>query len=58
MLSEAIQIMARMTKNGHIDPDLFELFLESGVYRDYAERYMEARFIDAVDISAYVGARG
>jgi HD-GYP domain-containing protein (c-di-GMP phosphodiesterase class II) len=57
MLSEAIQIMARMTKNGHIDPDLFELFLESGVYRDYAERYMGRQYIDAVDIGAYVGAR-
>jgi hypothetical protein len=57
-LSEAIQIMARMKAEKHIDPELFDLFLESGVYRDYAERYMEARFIDAVDISAYVGARG
>jgi len=57
MLSEAIRIMARMTKNGHIDPELFDLFLESGVYRDYAERYMERRYIDAVDVGAYVGAR-
>lgn len=57
MLSEAIQIMARMTKNGHIDPDLFDLFLESGVYRDYAERYMGKQYIDAVDVGAYVGAR-
>jgi HD-GYP domain-containing protein (c-di-GMP phosphodiesterase class II) len=57
MLSEAVQIMARMTKNGHIDPDLFDLFLESGVYRDYAERYMDRQYIDAVDVGAYVGAR-
>jgi len=56
-LSEAIAIMARMKKEKHIDPDLFDLFLESGVYRDYAERYMEKRFIDAVDVRAYVGAR-
>jgi len=57
MLSEAVQIMARMTKNGHIDPDLFDLFLESGVYRDYAERYMDRRYVDAVDVGAFVGAR-
>ncbi|HTQ75204.1 MAG TPA: HD domain-containing phosphohydrolase, partial [Burkholderiales bacterium] len=57
-LSEAIGIMARMKQEKHIDPDLFDLFLESGVYRDYAERYMDKRHIDAVDIGAYVGARG
>ena len=56
-LSESIQIMARMKKEKHIDPELFDLFLESGVYRDYAERYMDRRCIDAVDIGAYVGGR-
>jgi HD-GYP domain-containing protein (c-di-GMP phosphodiesterase class II) len=56
-LSEAIQIMARMKTEKHIDPDLFDLFLESGVYRAYAERYMDAQFIDQVDVGAYVGAR-
>ena len=57
MLSEAIRIMARMKNNGHIDPDLFDLFLESGVYRDYAERYMQPQYVDAVDVGAYLGAR-
>ena len=56
-LSEAIAIMARMKENKHIDPELFELFLESGVYRDYADRYMDKRYIDPVDVRAYVGAR-
>ena len=56
-LSESIQIMARMKKEKHIDPELFDLFLESGVYRDYAERYMAKPYIDAVDIQAYVGAQ-
>jgi len=56
-LSEAIQIMARMKKEQHIDPELFDLFLESGVYRDYAERYMEKPCIDAIDVKAFVGAR-
>ncbi len=39
-LSEAIKIMGFMRKDQHIDADLFALFLRSGVYRDYAERYM------------------
>ena len=56
-LSEAIQIMARMKKEKHVDPELFDLFLESGVYRDYAERYMAPQYIDEVDVRAYAGAR-
>ncbi|MCD6075521.1 MAG: hypothetical protein K0Q70_2404, partial [Rhodospirillales bacterium] len=32
-LSESIKIMGFMVKDQHIDPDLFKLFLESGVYR-------------------------
>ncbi|MFZ4536304.1 HD domain-containing phosphohydrolase [Propionivibrio sp.] len=53
-LSEAIKIMSLMKKDQHIDPDLFDLFLRSGVYREYAERYMRPEQIDAVDIEAYV----
>ena len=53
-LSEAIRIMSFMKKDGHIDPDLFELFLQSGVYRRYAEAYMKPEQIDDVDIGAYL----
>ena len=55
MLSEAVRIMASMKEDQHIDPDLFDLFLTSGVYRAYAERYLGAQFIDEIDVSAYVG---
>ncbi len=51
-LSEAIRIMALMKKEQHIDPELFDLFLRSGVYRDYAERFMRPEQIDDVDIAA------
>ncbi|HWZ70490.1 MAG TPA: HD domain-containing phosphohydrolase [Casimicrobiaceae bacterium] len=53
-LSEAIQIMGLMRKDRHIDAQLFELFLVSGVYRRYAERYLKPQQIDDVDIAAYV----
>jgi len=53
-LSESIAIMARMQAEGHIDPDLFALFLRSGVYRDYAERFMRPEQIDAVEIADYL----
>ncbi len=53
-LSEAIKIMSFMVKDQHIDPDLFELFLTSGVYKDYADNYLLPDQIDEVDISAYL----
>ena len=33
-----------------IDPDLFRLFVESGVYREYAEQYLKPEQIDEVDV--------
>ena len=55
-LSEAIKIMGFMIKDQHIDPDLFKLFLRSGVYRQYAEKYLQPEFVDDVDIALYLGA--
>jgi hypothetical protein len=43
-----------MKKDQHIDPDLFELFLTSGVYKQYAEQFLTPNQIDEVDISQYL----
>lgn len=51
-LSESIAIMARMVAGRHLDPDLFRLFLEAGIHRDYAERFLDPAQIDEVDVSA------
>ena len=53
-LSEALHIMNTMKNNGHLDPALFELFLRSGVYRRYAERFLKPEQIDAVNIDDYL----
>jgi HD-GYP domain-containing protein (c-di-GMP phosphodiesterase class II) len=50
-LSECIAIMARMSEAAHIDPDLFALFLTSGVYRRYAEAFLLPEQIDEVDVA-------
>jgi HD-GYP domain-containing protein (c-di-GMP phosphodiesterase class II) len=52
-LSEAIRIMGFMKKDQHIDPQLFELFLESGVYLRYAHEFLDASQIDEVDVAAH-----
>ena len=53
-LSQALRIMAQMVVERHIDPELFELFLRSGVYRDYAERFLRPDQIDTVDLADYL----
>ncbi len=55
-LSEAIHILSSFKARGHIDANLFELFLTSGVYRRYAETYLPSEQIDQVDVMAYVDA--
>jgi HD-GYP domain-containing protein (c-di-GMP phosphodiesterase class II) len=55
-LSQAIAIMASMSRERHIDAELFELFLTSGVYRRYAVRFLDPAQIDEVDVSANVGS--
>ncbi|MCG6907512.1 MAG: hypothetical protein LJE63_12940 [Desulfobacteraceae bacterium] len=55
-LNEALGIMSMMRDDGHIDADLFDLFLQSGVYRAYGERYLNPAQVDAVDVDAYLSA--
>jgi HD-GYP domain-containing protein (c-di-GMP phosphodiesterase class II) len=54
--SDALRIMSFMRDDQHIDADLFDLFLKSGVYRTYAEKYLEPGQIDAVDIDQYLSS--
>jgi HD-GYP domain-containing protein (c-di-GMP phosphodiesterase class II) len=54
-LSEALEILSLMKKEHHIDPQLFELFLTSGVYLEYAEKYLDPQQIDEVNIKDYLG---
>jgi HD-GYP domain-containing protein (c-di-GMP phosphodiesterase class II) len=54
-LSESLQIMSRMSKEQHIDADLFELFITSGVYLEYAIKYLQAEQIDPVDVRLVIG---
>lgn len=56
-LSEAIRIMGKMKEERHLDPDLLDLFLESGVWRDYARRFLHPDQIDEPDIAAVLAIR-
>ena len=51
-LSQALAIMRRMRDNGHIDPDLFEVFVREGVHLRYGNEFLDAEQVDAVDMAA------
>ena len=48
-LSQAMGIMNKFKLNGHIDPDLFDIFVSKGVYQSYAERFLDPWQIDEVN---------
>ena len=53
-LSDSVKIMSFMKKDAHIDAEIFELFLTSGVYKDYADKFLKPEQIDEVDITEYL----
>jgi HD-GYP domain-containing protein (c-di-GMP phosphodiesterase class II) len=56
-LSESLEILGKFKENGHIDPDLFDVFVKKGVYRKYAEMFLDPEQLDAVDESKIPGYR-
>ena len=53
-LSQAFSILKTMRDDQHIDPDVFELFLRSGKWRDYAERFLLPDQFDVDDVTPYL----
>lgn len=47
-LSQAIGIMQTLKTSGHIDADLFDIFLRQGIYKRYADRFVAPWQIDEV----------
>ena len=54
-LTESLRILGNFAQNGHIDPDLFDIFVRKKVYLAYAERFMDKAQIDNVDDSQIPG---
>jgi len=56
-LSESLEILGRMKLNGHVDPDLFDIFVRRKVYQRYAEMFLDPEQVDAVDEAKIPGYR-
>jgi response regulator RpfG family c-di-GMP phosphodiesterase len=54
-LSESLAILGRMKEGGHIDPDLFDVFIRDKVYLRYAREFLDPEQIDEVDESRVPG---
>jgi HD-GYP domain-containing protein (c-di-GMP phosphodiesterase class II) len=54
-LSQALNILGRMCLDGHVDPDIFDVFVREGVYQAYATRFLRPEQIDAVDLARIPG---
>lgn len=52
MLSEAMAIIGQFKKSNHLDPNVVDFFITSKTYRKFAEMFLPADQIDAVDEAA------
>lgn len=57
-LSDALGIMATMCREAHIDAPLFGLFINEGVYMQYATRFLDPAQIDSVDTASLMHKAG
>lgn len=53
-LSEAMRIMGFFKADQHIDADLFDVFLSEGVFQEYADQFLDAKYIDEVNVQQYL----
>jgi HD-GYP domain-containing protein (c-di-GMP phosphodiesterase class II) len=56
-LSESLAILGKMKQGGHVDPDLFDIFVREKVYLRYAREFLDPEQIDEVDESQIPGYR-
>jgi HD-GYP domain-containing protein (c-di-GMP phosphodiesterase class II) len=54
-LTESLTILGKLKLGGHIDPDLFDVFIREKVYLDYARQFLAPEQIDEVDLSRIPG---
>ena len=54
-LTESLTILGKFKLNGHIDPDLFDVFVREKVYLTYAQQFLDPDQTDEVDESKIPG---
>jgi len=54
-LSESLAILGKMKDGGHVDPDLFDVFIRRKVYLQYAQAHLDPGQIDEIDLARLPG---
>src|SRR5688572_4973514 len=54
-LTESLSILGKMKLTGHVDPDLFDIFMWGKVYEKYAKQFLDPDQIDEVDLATVPG---
>lgn len=54
-LSQVLTILGNMKLEGHIDPDIFDVFINEGVYLEYARKYLSPEQIDKFELEKIPG---
>ncbi|MBB1456059.1 HD-GYP domain-containing protein [Pseudoalteromonas sp. SG43-5] len=54
-VSECLNILGNMVSNNHLDPDIFAIFIESEVYKNYINEYANPKQLDEVDFDNLPG---
>ena len=56
-VSRALKILGNMSLDHHIDDDLFQVFVGSGVWKSYANEFLPAEQIDEIALEDIPGYR-
>ena len=54
-MQESLHILGKFKLNGHIDPELFDIFVRKKVYLRYAAQFLDPDQIDEVNEAALPG---
>lgn len=54
-LSQTLSILGKMKLEGHIDPDLFDVFMDAKIYQKYGSEYLKKETMDTVDLTTIPG---
>jgi HD-GYP domain-containing protein (c-di-GMP phosphodiesterase class II) len=54
-LSTALTILGKMSLEGHVDPDIYVIFIHSDIWRSYARQNLDDEQCDEVDITMLPG---
>ncbi|MEI8345976.1 MAG: HD domain-containing phosphohydrolase [Pseudomonadota bacterium] len=56
-LQETLFIMGKMVEDGHLDTDIFQIFLEKKIYLEYARKYLRPSQYSHLDLAKIPGHR-